>query len=126
MNKSCSLGEVVRVEAIIGGPDSRVSGSPHTLGGVASIGDGVTGGAGVVDHGEHEALGAEVEVQGFLRPGRGILWNADDSGGLSGRESTKTGEAIGDVAIHLFHIDHNEVAPSMTSDLPLGRQEARQ
>ena len=90
----------------------------------AAIGDSLFGGLWAFDHGEHEAMWAEIE--GFLGPSGGALWQAKDRRGGSGGESVEAGESVGDASRAVFHVDDDEVVAGETGDLGEGRGEAEE
>ena len=70
---------------------------------------------GGLDHGEHDPLWAQVE--GLLGPSGGALWDTEDRGGAGGGECVEAGEGVGDPAVAVLHVDHDEVVAGEAGDL---------
>ena len=83
-----------------------------------AVGDRVLGRLQGVNHGEHEALWAEVE--GFLGPSSGGLRDAEDGGGVGGGEGVEAGEGVVDAARTVLHVDDDEVVAGVARDLGEG------
>lgn len=81
----------------------------------STVGNGSPGGGSRVNHGEHDALGAEVE--GFLRPGGGEIREAEDGGSAGDGESAEAGEGVGDAAGAVLHVDDDVVVAGEAGDL---------
>lgn len=79
---------------------------------------------GVVDHGKHDALWAQIE--GFLGPHGGRLREAEDGGSTGSGEGVEAREGVGDAAVAVFHVDHHEVVAGEAGDLGDGGGEAEE
>lgn len=93
--------------------------STDSVGREAAVGDGLSGQFRVVDHGEHDALGAQIEC--LLGPGGARLGKAEDGRGAGGGEGVETRESVGDAAMAVLHVDDDEVVAGEASDLGEGR-----
>lgn len=95
-----------------------MGGTPYATWREAAVGDDVLGGGGGLDHGEHDAGGAEVE--GFLGPGGGWFREAEDGWGGGGGEGSEDGECGGDVSGAVLHVDDDIIVAREAGDLGEG------
>ena len=78
-----------------------------------------------MDHGEDDALGAEVD--GFAGPVRGgAVGDADYGGRFGGGEGVEAGEGVRDAAVPVLHVDEDEVVAGEAGDLGDGWGESKE
>lgn len=88
------------------------------------MGDGLGGGRGGLDGGEHEARGAE--VQRLLGPDGAGLREAEHGGGAHGVERAEAGERLGDPARPVLHVNDDIVVAGEGGELGEGRGEGEE